>query len=426
MKSQKEKNYKIFFVVDENAYIAYIGKSSAQSLRPILRKCVYGEDPVAVQAFGSPPPSSLVLVEQPAVHCTSEVANEHIKAWCARFTEYRFRTFRKPLPVTAANIPDYNKADAILETLQAYSLEDALHGKGVLRYSALKYEKDTLAPAQKHTAIGSWVSMTIRVSKKVAKAFRAFCRDLGVTQGIGLAVLMSRDQEAALDISTKDLLGRLKVADREIAKLRSEIKSLHTKETEDAAHKLQRAERREQEATLRIALSKTYWSAIRPPSEYPYTQPMQRYKFSNLKYKFPGIWDNYVFPSESGVTIFTLHAMSYGKAPNVRFIFGEDADGNLIKFRHSPYHREELGFSIWYNRTSQPGDTWVVAYLKCEDGAADLIDALPLPSAPPEPTGIVSPASTLLQPRHDYTPSIETVSPTKVDDLIADAQQRVT
>lgn len=84
---EQEKCYKVFIVIDEMARVAYVDKSAAKDLQPILRRFVYREHPYAKQLLEGVVEPNLVLVEQqPLSPCKQFVADvyvyEHVDVSC--------------------------------------------------------------------------------------------------------------------------------------------------------------------------------------------------------------------------------------------------------------------------------------------------------------------------------------------------------
>lgn len=225
--------------------------------------------------------------------------------------------------------------------------------------------------------------LTIRVTKADKDRFDAYAKSLNLSQGDTLSVLLTKNENQFDDWINWD-------SDRYVglvlqnARDKTKLMKAHL----DGKQRTWGRERKQYQARIetlkkRIELiRKVLWEY------YSYYKSSCRIPLEIETGDYRQYTDNlaegckYEYPSENGWCLMRPVAVLYGSARTpVQFVLGTTTDGRDIKLRI--YHKDYFaGLSLTNETYGLRSSTWLVAWERANDGAMDLIMALPMDLQP--------------------------------------------
>ena len=407
---KKKQHYRIYAIIaDDNAYV---GKTTAQRLEPILWRHQRGDITYTREHYkrGISEPRIVVLEE---ILSDVHTAYRHTIAFIRMFMGDGYKILNSPGMIEDA-MDIHALTQAILDDLSHIPLSVRISQEPVMTAALPPESADTgNPPPRKHAPPRddrATAKLAIHLSPAEKERFIELTRATGVTQRQCLMLMIENvqnDDLLDLDWSANEYVSlMLRVYKEEIVKLEEQVQNLkielHAQNTED------RKRNRKRDTSLQQSLCNYfayYKSALPGNSHLPQglytdylssTPPEQRHKY----------------PSTEDTFIFCPHAILLGKgrfAP--LFIVGQDSCHQRILLRFYP---KQHWFGLRFNDKvfGRQHSQWLVRCERAKDDAMDVVFALPLDIVPNYgDTSSVSAA-------------VSSVAPDDVDALILGALKR--
>lgn len=406
----EKHHYRIYAIITDDK--AYVGKTTAQRLEPILWRHQRGDIAHTRDHYkrGISNPRIVVLEE---ILTDVHTAYRHTIAFIRLFADCGFIILNSP-----GMVEDAMDIHALTQAI----LDDLSHIPLTVRISQ---ESDvTEVPPPESTGTGNppprkhapprqepaTAKLAIHLSPAEKERFIELTRATGVTQRQCLMLMIENAQNDDLldpDWSANEYVSlMLGVYKEEMAKLEEQVQKLeaelHAQDAED------RKRNRKRDSSLQQAL-RDYFSYYKPesPNSVPLTQGLYADYLSSTppeqRHKYPATEDTFVFYPE---------AILLGKgrfAP--LFIIGQDSYHQEILLRYYP---KQHWFGLRFNNKifGRQHSQWLVRCERAKDGAMDVVFSLPLD----------------IVPRCGNTTSVSatesSVAPDDVDALIHEAMMR--
>jgi hypothetical protein len=223
------------------------------------------------------------------------------------------------------------------------------------------------------------VQFNVRVKENIAKAFRSFCKERGITQSEGLRLLlMCEDFENRILIaqSYQKEINDLKVENDKLRASNEELLELKKGEESWLMH-----QRKDWVNVSKAMLDQVIKRSVRYRADF--TEKVRPLSFkSKLGYK---MFCDHQYPVESGCYEVCISGRVWGvqgKDSNVKksthiFICGRLKDNTLVKFRW--FHMKDfVGVRPNDEQITNWGKDWLLGCVKAKDGAMDLVCSVPL------------------------------------------------
>lgn len=284
-------------------------------------------------------------------------------------------------PNTMKNAQDlYPATKEICDYLQREPIGTLLRNTELEKYTDADYspqmEKQKAKIRKDH-------KLTIRVTKADKDRFDDYAKKLNLSQGDALSVLLTKNENNFDDWINWD-------SDRYVGLVlqnaRDQVKQMKVQfDLKERTWARERKRYQSRIETLKQKLDRIrkvlweyysyYQSSWRIPLEIE-TGDYQQY-ISNLA---EGC--QYEYPSDEGCCLVRPVAVLHGSARTpVQFVLGTTTDGRNIKLRI--YHKDYFaGLSLTNETYGLRGSVWLVAWEQANDGAMDLIMALPMDLKP--------------------------------------------
>ena len=235
-------------------------------------------------------------------------------------------------------------------------------------------------PKRRHTddSKDTLVQMNVRVKKSVAQSFRSFCEERRLTQSEGLRLLLLGE-----DFSKRDLI--MQVYQQEMIEKHDEIIRLRGQNKE--LLELQRGKeswiQHQRKEWIKIAKTMLDYlisqTAVRPIENGIKMRP----------HRFESRWGKRIFrshryPAEGGC--YEVHIIDLVRGLQSKkvtpdhsvpiFVCGQLDDATLVKFRWYP-KKDFIGIRPYEEGFGSGEEPWLLGCIISEDGAADLVCAVP-------------------------------------------------
>ncbi|MGN1082960.1 MAG: hypothetical protein ACI4SJ_05375, partial [Candidatus Avispirillum sp.] len=368
---ENSKRYYIYFILNEEEKIAYIGISCAKDRGAILRKHLRGEVSSTKKIFG-PGPNQIV----PCMHVrqaqwfTAERVEQEACYWGKYMRGQGYHVLG--LGSEDSCIILTGIWDEVIWQTRDRTLEEVLHAEGTLNLQSSSRGNEQKTVRQKFTAVTADVVLNIRVRSEVAKAFRALAEQLGATQSQTLGILLDA-YHGDTTLETEDLLERLEEAEAEIDDLEHDLF--------DSKIELQFQIKRLREKIKILQAMVHDGTSCWPYRKRTESERVPIYNKKQAKKYFPER-QNYSYPKAAGTMQIKIDCLAYGKFNPGRgqavFLFGTSMKGGeKVKLR-CYWRREFVGRIPTIETYRDPSLVWQIGYIVAPDKAVDLIGALPL------------------------------------------------
>ena len=228
--------------------------------------------------------------------------------------------------------------------------------------------------AKNPTPPRSMTQMNMRVEEHVADIFRMFCQKQNLTQNAAMQILLSEDDNSRAEV-IRSLQKENAALNEVIRKLKEDNKQIRS---EDYQQKLALFKQRKDWIFVMRQLLNFF---IANRNEDPVDKEREDLKPVSFKFAKENLFfKNFAYPSECGCEIICLEYLVYGKgmAPPV-FLLGYTENQERIKLRWYP-KKDFLGIWPKDKRFAKQDSKWLMGYLPAQDGAVDLVAAIPLES----------------------------------------------
>jgi len=379
MKSRDEREYKILFLLDRDKEIVAIDRSYADKLRPILRKHRYGEVSYTADIFGDVPDRAIpVMYVYPTWENSGKRADGLVLLWAEVFEEAGYLVRIKP------GLKEKRKSQKIIieDTRGRPSIVDVLENDEIER---LHHDQDERVERVHGSAGKKYVRektndvLNIRVKKETAVLFRSFCEESGLTQERALATLLDLEKEISgngdSETDYEELNDIILYLENELDETNVNL-MLYKKKCNDLKDNGY-IRRKDQAYELNEKLLDEFLRYC-PILQDEDMAMVRRYSYKQMRQC--GSWHvPYHYPKTDGILKIMLDRTTYesGRA-GALFIFGRTEDGARVKFRFYYKRDHFFGRKIGFSLKSKIGSWWLCAFLVSQEGAADLIGALPL------------------------------------------------
>ena len=361
MKSEfytKERIHHIYAIVDHMDGATYVGKTISEN--PRSRFCAHrrGECRLTRCEFsfvvsGMEQPVKFHLLE--SVVCTGSEAYRHVVAWCHFFRERgALMVNQKGTLLDAESLQP--QTQEIYEGICApHSLEEVLTREVVpLRR---KPEKDDYSPPPRR--------LSVSVPEETWETFKSFCSQNALSQKEGLRLLLLTQEEVDCQRLAASIQAELAKKDAEIAELEAKLEK-----------KRGYIRRMRDRNVIVVEACQQFARGVISRLPAPATPKLKGMSFKTAKRRVD--FSSYAYPSGSGCDYFTPEHLVYGKGVAAAlFVLGRNASGDKVKLRW--YDKDSyVGATFKWSAHAYKGAFWLVGYTLAQDGAVDLVAALPL------------------------------------------------
>lgn len=367
----------IFALIEQDLDMVYIGKTCSKSLDSQRRSHMRGDVECTRDVFGpeaADPDMDYCILE--ILDCTIVDAYKHVLAWYRYFLENGYEIVGREKTLNDCQ-------DLLPETQAIYDAVCAPVSLSVVFNRDVPEPETPPPPIRKpERPPGAIMQLNIRVKGDVAQAFRNYCERMNLSQSDGLTYLLS--SHGPMQIPSL-------IQEREYYK-----DLMRYLQEENAVQKKSAIEHQKRDREIRCAISDFSAALINAAQEncdYYLLRPALKPK-PYRRAKASENLDQYKYPTQSGCTTVALKgfAFSRGKASSNQsftntkaaiFVFGQTAD-DKIKLRWYP-KKDYIGITPTDEEYAHLNSRWIMAYKIANDGAADLIAAVPLVFFEPDP-----------------------------------------
>lgn len=377
---KKKQHYRIYAIIADDK--AYVGKTTAQRLEPILWRHQRGGVAYTRNHYkrGISDPRIVVLEE---ILTDVHTAYRHTIAFIRMLMGDGYKILNSPGMVEDA-MDIHALTQAILDDLHHIPLSKRISQEPALTAAPPPESADTgNPPPRKHAPPRqepATAKLAIHLSPTEKERFIELTRATGVTQRQCLMLMLENARNDDLlnpDWSANEYVSlMLSVYKDEIAKLKEQVQKLkaelHAQNTED------RKRNRKRDTSLQESICDyfAYYKSALPGSSH---LPQGLYA-DYLSSTPPG--QRHKYPSTEDTFIFCPHAILLGKgrfAP--LFIIGQDSYHQEILLRYYP-KQHWFGLRFSDQTFGRQHSQWLVRCERAKDGAMDVVFALPLDIAP--------------------------------------------
>lgn len=364
------RRYWIYCILDEITETVFVGKSYAkrpktQYYSHMREEHTLTKDTYSIAYLTEP---DFIILE--CVYCTGRTAFKHVLAWYHYFEEqgYAILTDEK-----AGHMVDNfsHETQKIYDQVCApFELNEVLT-RTVMEPVIESTKEDKQKDKEK------LVQFNVRLKESVAKAYRSFCNEQGVTQSDGLRLLLLDEDFADHDVVMQSYQQELDALKTENSKLKEENKKLLTLQKDKESWALRH--RKEWIHVAKTIVSRMVQRAYIPYFPFELNKKILRFK-SKEGYE---LFSSHHYPREGGCyevivsgLVYGLGRGSNGPEKNVPFfVCGKLKDKTPLKFRWYP-RQEFIGVPPNDKNISFAGK-WMLCCVTAKDGAADLVCAVP-------------------------------------------------
>lgn len=363
--------YYVFFIINETARVVFVGTSCAKDQLAILRKHLRGEVMETKEFFG---PGEGQIVPYMHIcerrHFTREDAKIDARYWRGYFFHQGYQVIGDDVVPDA--LMKSSRAKIIFGDIESAMLQEVLMEAGTQNLHSSTRGGVRKTTRQKICAHSMDTVLNIRTEGEIAQAFRELTVKRGVTQSQMLGALID-EYSGVTNFEVQNLLDDLEETQERREELNKEIYRC-------AAN----GYRHEMRLRIKISVLKamvdevtskwSYRGAVSEGTVPLYTRRQAQRIFSERR--------NYSQPEEAGTRTIRIDCLVYGRGARNRkqalFVYGTTIDGGeKIRIRWYP-RKEYVGCPVTLKVYRSSNLVWQVAYAEAQDGAVDMIGAIPL------------------------------------------------
>ena len=395
---KKKHHYRIYAIIADDK--AYVGKTTAQRLEPILWRHQRGDIAHTRDHYKRDISNPRIVVLE-EILSDVHTAYRHTIAFIRMFMGDGYKILNSPGMIEDA-MDIHALTQAILDDLSHIPLTVRISQELVMTVAPSSESVDTRnPPPQKHTPPRddrATAKLAIHLSPTEKERFIELTRATGVTQRQCLMLMIENAQNDDLldpDWSANEYVSlMLGVYKEEIAKLEEQIQNLKAELHEQNAENREKHKKRDTALQQGLSNYYAYYKSALPGSSH---LPQGLYS-DYLSSTPPG--QRHKYPSTEDTFIFCPHAILLGKgrfAP--LFIIGQDSCHQKILLRYYP-KQHWLGLRFTDKTFGKQHSQWLVRCERAKDGAMDVVFALPLDIVPKcsSPTNSVPAAASMVAP----------------------------
>ena len=365
------RRYWIYCILDEITETVFVGKSYAKRPKTQYYSHMREEHTLTKDTY------SIAYLTEPrhvileCIYCTGREAFKHVLAWYLFFEERGYAILTDEKAGYMVDNFSHETQEIYNQVCAPFELNEVLTRTIVEPVIELKKE-------DKQKDKEKLVQFNMRLKESVAKAYRSFCNERGVTQSEGLRLLLLGEDFSERDVVMQSYKQELDALKTENSKLKEENNKLLALQKDKESWALHH--RKEW-----IHISKTIVKCIVDWAYIPYF-PFELNKrihrlTSNEGYE---LFSNHYYPQEGGCFEVIISGLVYGSGRENNspernapvFVCGKLKDKTPLKFRWYP-RKDFIGVSPNDKRISYEGKWWLGCTI-AKDRAADLICAVPL------------------------------------------------
>jgi len=344
----------------------YLGKTTSPRLSAIYSRHICG-NVEATNDYFDKDDNRPMLHKLEVLSCSAPEAHKHVLAWVHFFFNNSCIVLNHDSLISqACNLSP--ETEQIVNTICQESLDD------ILKRTYIERPSDADRHIPKPPASKSpRTQMNVRMYAKDKEKFNAFCKDMKLNQREAFSLLLDKTTEpqstAHISQQIKEYQNKINELLKIFTVLKNKIDSLTSSPKPPSEIK----------ATAQLKLVRQCISAYLPYIFLYkiYEEPLPVLSYKRFKESLPfGV--KYDYPPEDGYMVLNPHALVWGKSRHVLFVIGTDGNENHIKLRYYPKDTF-VGVSPLNKDHAYVGSSWIMGYKRANDGAMDIVLALPLP-----------------------------------------------
>lgn len=364
------RKYWIYCILDEITETIFIGKTYAKRPKDQYYSHMREEHALTKDVYSMAYLTEPDFIILECVYCTGRIAFKHVLAWYHYFEEqgYAILTDEK-----AGHMVDNfsHETQKIYDQVCApFELNEVLT-RTVMEPVIESTKEDKQKDKEK------LVQFNVRLKESVAKAYRSFCNEQGVTQSDGLRLLLLGEDFADRDVVMQSYQQEFDALKTENSKLKEENKKLLTLQSNEESWALRH--RKEWTLVAKTIVSRMVERAYIPYFPFELNKKILRFK-SKEGYE---LFSSHHYPQEGGCFEVIVSGLVYGlgrgnNGPerNVPlFVCGKLKDKTPLKFRWYP-RQDFIGVHPNDKNISFEGK-WLLGGVIAKDSAVDLVCAVP-------------------------------------------------
>ena len=373
MEKLQERDYKVLFLLWEKEKVVHAQISFSKTPEVELRKHWLGLNKATKQLFADKTGSKPKMLMWEAGYIRRGIAVWYLQKWQSAFAEQGFEIAGKGYSLPTAEQPKRKWSDPY--RLKAVSVDTLLQNIDCWSIQCKETKREEKAPTMKFTGERADETLCIRVTERVAAAFRQFCREKELTQSQGMAALLAGvNEKSGESILVDDLTGRLRIAEGRLQEASRQIQHLHECLEKEVQNK--NYPKKYQAAQLQNDLVKTFFDRLTSP-QFPGAIKPSSNNFHQLQCVASDLRE-YRYPEHDGVIFLYIERMVCGRKNNPpQFIYGTDLEGNKLKIRWYDKRSEQFAMSMKASPYFVVGAPWLIAVQKTGD-VADMVGSLPV------------------------------------------------
>ena len=370
----KIRRYWIYCIVDEILETVFVGKSYAKQPKAQYYSHMRGEHMLTKDAYATAYLTEPEFIILECVYCTGSIAFKHVLAWYNYFKKQGYSILTDKTVESMTDNPNCETKIIYDKVCAPFVLDEVLTRK--VEEASEEPEKDTRVNTKKKENL---VQFNIRLNESVARAFRVFCKERGLTQSDGLRLLLLGEDFLERDLIMNTYQQKLNEKYDEITCLKKQNKELL--ELQRGKESWVQHQRKEWIKIAKTMLGFVIDQIIEP--QYAYEATMKPLRFKSRLGK--NLFDCHKFPQESGCYNVYVNNLVRGlqnkkETPDYSapiFVCGKMEDGTPVKFRWYP-QKDYIGIKPIDKRFGYGEEPWLLCGILSKDGAVDLVCAVPL------------------------------------------------
>lgn len=354
--------YALLLQAEEN--FIYIGKTTARRMSAVYSRHRTGSVKATACYFDQEKPPQMYLLQ--TCNVTASEAYRRVVAWCHLFLQAGYAGINHERTLSQARnlLP---KTKQIVQSLMQEPLPD------ILRRTYLEHPSDAdLIPERQAVAevVQKKIQMNIRIGTRDKNRFDRFCRKGGLNQREGFSLLLDRVADSE---SHPAMAALLKEREEKIAQLKQENSRYKAKLADSGSSRKETA--LEKKLEFQRTGIQQYLQMLFPEKEGNASLPetsWRRYMRQFSEDEKPR------YPAQEGFMLLQPEMIVWGNSLHRPcFLVGKGADEKRYLLRCYP-RRDFIGIPIREFYRVEPGTLCYVGYQQSQDGAMELLMALPL------------------------------------------------